>query len=145
MKQNYVQIYTNKGINKVSGGLELLFRIIAQEDSIYLGMFVANAQNRAIAQLENCYPHLTVEEYYVAGSLEAAEQSFQRIREALTSNYYSMVIVEGTDMAIAQGLLTPSQLYHLAESSSDKTGLVMIDRCAYLNSFLRNDAEVLIQ
>lgn len=140
MKLGQFQVYTGNGKGKTTAALGLAMRASGAGFKVYFCQFMKDADYSEIKSLR-LLPGITVEQF---GSglgllisrdaenpdLECARIGYEKLKAALTSGEYDVVIADEINCALMCGLLTEDQLLELADLRPETTELVFTGRGA---------------
>ncbi len=134
------QIYTGNGKGKTTAALGLALRASGAGFRIYFGQFIKDSEYSEIKRLREL-PGLTVEQYGkgngcligktpTESDIACAEKGLGRLREAMLSGKYNVVIADEINCAFGLNLLTGKQLEELAGQRPQDVELVFTGRWA---------------
>ncbi|HOU24460.1 MAG TPA: cob(I)yrinic acid a,c-diamide adenosyltransferase [Anaerolineae bacterium] len=144
-----VQVYTGDGKGKTTAALGLALRAAGAGMRVYIGQFLQGMHCGELESIQRLAPHITLEQYglnefvHVNGAspaqLSAAEHGLQRIRQALTSGEYDIVVADEINIAIFFHLLTEDQVLQLIDAKLPEVELVLTGRRAPASIIERAD------
>ena len=140
MELGQFQVYTGNGKGKTTAALGLALRACGAGLRVYLCQFMKYSESSEIAAL-NRMTGVTVEHFgSVRGLLlgrsversdiDCAAEAYHRVRRALCSGEYDVVIADEINCAMMFGLLSESDLLALADCRPAGTELVFTGRGA---------------
>lgn len=136
--QGLVQVYTGNGKGKTTAALGLILRACGAGMTVYLGQFLKRAEYSEHASLA-LLPGVTAEGYggerrigdpMTKEDLRLARRGLERLREALASERYGLVVADEIFVAVHTGLLSESDVLSLMDLRPPSTELVLTGRHA---------------
>lgn len=133
----YVQIYTGDGKGKTSASLGLIMRASGAGLRVYLGQFIKGGDYSEIKTLREKFPNVTVEQYGISGfikgnptneDIQAAEQGLQKIRQAMLSGEYDIIIADEANCAVTAGLFPVDKMITLIAEKPVHIELIITGR-----------------
>ena len=134
-----VQVYTGDGKGKTTAALGLIMRACGAGLKVYMGQFLKKRNCSEIKTLRKRFPCVAVEQYgrgcFVRGKpaaadFKAAEQGRRKLKKAMTSGKYDIVIADEINIAVSLRLLTVKQALDLIDDKPDNVELVFTGRNA---------------
>ena len=135
----YTQVYTGDGKGKTTAALGLALRAVGAGLRVYLGQFIKGGEYSEIKVLRTRFPEVTVEQYGAGrfilrtpspDDLEAARDGLARLRAAMCSGQYEVVIADEANTAMAAGLFPEEDLLSLMSDKPVTVELVLTGRGA---------------
>ncbi len=137
--KGYVQIYTGDGKGKTTAALGLALRATGAGLRVFLGQFIKGRASSELHALRERLPEVTVEQFghgrFIRGApapeeIAAARNGLTRIREALSSGRYDVVIADEACTAAQAGLFREDDLIALIDGRPAAVELVLTGRGA---------------
>jgi len=135
----YVQIYTGNGKGKTTAALGLAVRACGAGLRVYIGQFIKRGLYSEIKALNERFPDVTVEQYgrgsFVGAKpapedIEAAQEGLNKLRNAILSNTYGVVIADEICTASATGLFSTDEILRLIDTKPENVELILTGRSA---------------
>ncbi len=139
MAKGFVHVYTGNGKGKTTAAIGLVVRAAGRGMRCFVGQFLKSIPYGEVAMLrERCSDLVTVELFgrpgHVSGpnpeDVQAAESGLARVREALASGRYRVVVMDEVNVAMFYGLLTWDKVRSAVESRADGVEVVLTGRYA---------------
>jgi cob(I)alamin adenosyltransferase len=120
--RGFVQVYTGDGKGKTTAALGLALRAAGAGLKVFIGQFIKMGDYSEIKALERFPDLIRVEQFglgrFVGGKpspedIAAARSGLERVREAIASGEYQMVILEEANVAVKYGLFPVQELLRL--------------------------------
>src|SRR5210317_242263 len=111
--KGYVQIYTGNGKGKTTASLGLSLRAAGAGLKVFIAQFLKQGDYSEIKALERFSDLIKVEQYglgrFVKGKpteeeIQAAQKGLQKVKAAVLSGLYDVIVVEEGNVAAACGL-----------------------------------------
>lgn len=137
--KGYVQIYTGNGKGKTTASLGLSLRAAGAGLKVFIGQFLKQGDYSEIKALERFSGQIRIEQYglgqFIKGrpsgeEIQAAQKGLEKIRDAMLSGEYDLVVVEEGNVAAACGLFDVQLLLDLIADKPDNLELVITGRGA---------------
>jgi cob(I)alamin adenosyltransferase len=135
-----VQVYTGNGKGKTTAALGLALRAAGNGMRVYIGQFLKGYVYGELAAVQRLSPYVTMEQYgsdgwvHVSGGTPeqraAALEGFARVRQAMLSGEYEIVVADEINMALAFGVLTEEEVLELVDNKPAQVELVLTGRQA---------------
>ncbi len=135
-----VQVYTGDGKGKTTAALGLALRAAGHGMRTYIGQFLKGRHYGELESLRSLSKYITVEQYglnewvhvdsVTPEQQAAAQDGLKRIRQALHSGRYDIVILDEVNVALHFGLLTEEELLNLIDKKPAGVELVLTGRRA---------------
>ena len=140
MKKGQFQVYTGNGKGKTTAALGLTLRASGAGFKVYFCQFIKEGEFSEIKALRQL-PNVTVEQFGSGKGLlihrdaeltdlECAREGWNRLRAALVSGEYDVVIADEINCALMCKLLTEEDLLTLVDLRPEGTELVFTGRGA---------------
>ncbi len=141
LDRGYVQVYTGNGKGKTTAALGLTLRAVGAGLKVYIAQFLKGQDYSEIKCLnERFSDSVKVEQFgtprfVTTGSiteedLELAKEALRKIKEAMNSGEYDIVIMEEANVAAYLGLITPEDILDIIRNKPEKVELVITGRYA---------------
>lgn len=137
--KGYIQVYTGDGKGKTTAALGLSLRAAGAGLKVYIGQFLKKGDYSELKALRRLSDSITVEQFGLGRFIKnrpsdeevrAAQAGLAKIKTAMTSGQYDVVIVEEGNVAAACGLFSSRELVDLMEAKPDGVELVITGRNA---------------
>jgi cob(I)alamin adenosyltransferase len=138
-RKGFVHVYTGDGKGKTTAAIGLLVRACGAGMKVYLGQFFKRGDSSEIAVLRARFPEVIVETCgrgrFIRGKpaardVAAARRGLRRLRAAMLSGEYGLVIADEACPAVRAGLLAAGDLVRVAKDRPDGVELVFTGRGA---------------
>lgn len=139
MKQKgFVHLYTGNGKGKTTAAFGLALRAACAGMRVYIGQFVKGMEYSEL-KVQHYIPSIKIEQYGRDCFIEAdpepedfqcAEIGFEKIKAALQSEEYDMVILDEITVALYYKLVSLENLIEAVKSRNPKIEVVMTGRNA---------------
>ncbi len=135
----YIQIYTGDGKCKTTAALGLILRAVGAGLRVYLGQFIKGRDYSEIQILKARFPEVTVIQFghgrFIRGTpaekeIEAAVKGLEKLKEAMQSGRFDVVIGDEANTAVTAGLFSEEDLLALCDSKPETVELVLTGRGA---------------
>lgn len=140
IKNGMVQIYTGNGKGKTTAALGLALRAAGRDACTYIGQFLKGMHYGELDALSRFEGLITVEQFgrdgfiHVKGptdkDIEMARAGLEKVRSALTSGDYDIVVADEIFVAMHFKLLTIEEVLELIDIRPECVELVMTGRKA---------------
>lgn len=140
MRKGYIQVYTGNGKGKTTACLGLVLRACGAGLRVYLGQFIKAQQTSEIKSLKKRFPEVKVEQYgpecFIIGSpcikdRKIALAGFAKLKSAVMSGKYDLVIADEINPAVAIRLLPLKNVVRLIKAKPEHVELVLTGRSAH--------------
>ncbi len=140
--KGYFQIYTGNGKGKTTASLGLTLRAVGAGYNVYIGQFIKCAHEYSeIKTIRERFPEVVVEQYgtekgYILGrdkeqsDIEASQQGLAKLREAMMSSRYDLIIADEINCSLSLGLLELKNVIELVRLKPTDVELVFTGRGA---------------
>jgi len=139
LEQGYIQVYTGDGKGKTTAALGLAVRAAGHAMHTYIGQFMKAQYSGEKEALRN-HPFIVIEQYGnttfvrredVSSEHRAlAQERLQRIRQAMLSGQYDIIILDEINTAIWFGLVSLEQVLALLDQKPGYVELILTGRRA---------------
>ncbi len=140
LEKGLVQIYTGDGKGKTTAAIGLAIRAAGRDLNIFIGQFMKTPDYGEHKALERFSDQISMEQYGTKGfhmdegptekEKEKAEEGLEKIREAMLSQDYDIVIADEICVAYHFDLLKLEDLINLIEDRPENVELVLTGRKA---------------
>ena len=139
LNKGYVQVYTGDGKGKTTAALGLALRAAGHGMRTYVGQFMKGQPYGELEALRD-HPLITVEQYgdvrcirreeVTPAHLEQAERGLERVREAMCSGQYDLVVLDEVNVTIWFGLLEVGAVLGLLDQRPAGVEVILTGRRA---------------
>lgn len=139
LEKGFLHVYTGDGKGKTTAAVGLAVRAIGAGHSVFIGQFIKAKDSHEMSLLRNRCSEVDIEQFGdghfirsepTAIDLKRAKEGLERLRQALTSRCYNLVIADEANGAVAAGILTTDELLDLAKCRPANVELVITGRNA---------------
>ncbi|MFH1538554.1 MAG: cob(I)yrinic acid a,c-diamide adenosyltransferase [bacterium] len=140
LKKGYVQVYTGDGKGKTTAALGLAFRAMGAGMRTYIGQFMKGVHYGELDSAKAAAPHITIEQYgskkFVClgekdpKEVERAKKGLEKIRKAMSSGEYDIVVLDEACTALHFGLIEVSEVLELLKARPKNIELILTGRGA---------------
>lgn len=140
LEKGLVQIYTGDGKGKTTAAIGLAVRSVGRDLKVYLGQFMKCSEHGEHKALKRFSDGITLEQFgsgkfQIGGKpdkeeKEKAKKGLDKVKEALVSKEYYIVIADEICVAHHFGLLELEDILELFESRPENVELVLTGRKA---------------
>ena len=132
-KKGYIQVYTGDGKGKTTAALGLSIRAAGAGLKVFIGDY---SEIKSLKRFSDC---ITVEQFglgrFYKGKpspedISAAQKGLHRIREAMSSGEYDLIILEEANVAVKCGLFNVEDLLEILNHKPEEIELVLTGRGA---------------
>lgn len=139
--RGYVQIYTGTGKGKTTAALGLALRACGHGIKTYIGQFMKGHNYGEIKAARLIKPFVKIERYgrkaFVhkegkidKADIELAKKGMEKIKKAVFSNDYGIVVLDEILTAIFFGLIPKEEVLELIEKKPENVEIVLTGRYA---------------
>lgn len=137
--KGYVQVYTGDGKGKTTAALGLSLRAAGAGLRVYICQFMKSGDFSEIKALKNFSDLITIEQFgtgrFVKGKpsseeIEAGRRGLARLKEAVDSGGFDVVVAEEANVAVACGLFPVAMLCDIIDHKPEQVELVITGRDA---------------
>jgi cob(I)alamin adenosyltransferase len=146
--QGYIQVYTGDGKCKTTAALGLAVRAVGAGLRVFFGQFIKGGEYSETKVLKARFPEVVLEQFGAGGfirgqpspeDLRAAREGLARVRSALQSGQYDVVIADEANTAMALGLFAEADLVDLMQAKPANVELILTGRGAGREVLARAD------
>lgn len=138
MEQGQIQVYTGNGKGKTTAAIGLSIRALGAGKKVYMGQFIKDMEYSECSILK-ALPGMTLELYGSGDGcfidrvpqqkdLDAAAEGIQKIKDAMTSGQYDVIIADEINVAWALKLLEKEAFLGLVDSKPEDVELIFTGR-----------------
>ncbi len=144
----YVQVYTGDGKGKTTAAIGLAVRACGAGLRVYFAQFIKAGDSSEIRWLQKFCSQMRIEAFgrgrFLRGrpapeDLALASQGLERLRQAVTSGEFDLVVADEANGAVQAGLLSISDLLALIDIRKPDVELVFTGRNAHPELIERAD------
>jgi cob(I)alamin adenosyltransferase len=138
-QRGYTQVYTGNGKGKTTAAVGLAVRAAGAGLKVLIAQFIKMGEYSEIKALQRFSDLITVEQFglgrFIKGKpapedIEAAQQGLVRVKAALASDEYNIIIMEEANVAAGLGLFAVEDLVEIVINKADDKELVITGRGA---------------
>ena len=139
LRRGYVQVYTGDGKGKTTAALGLALRASGHGLRSYIGQFMKGQRYGELEALRD-HPLITIEQYgdvrcirreeVTPEHVAQAQQGLDRVRRALLSGEYDIVVLDEVNVTIWFGLLAVEDVLALLDQRPEHVEMVLTGRRA---------------
>jgi len=146
--KGYVQVYTGNGKGKTTAALGLIVRACGAGLRVYFCQFIKGGICNEIKTLKKRFCDVTIQQCgrgrFIRGrpsreDIKLAHRGLEKLRVAMLSGKYDVMIADEANCAISCGLFTTSELMKLIDEKPDHVELVFTGRSASKRLIARAD------
>lgn len=137
--KGYIQVYTGDGKGKTTAALGLAIRAAGAKLRVFIAQFIKMGEYSEIKALKRLEDLITVEQFgrgrFIQGppaaeDIKAAQTGLEKIKKALFSNEYDVVIMEEGNVAVKLGLLSIQDILDIMTQKPENVELIITGRDA---------------
>jgi cob(I)alamin adenosyltransferase len=138
MEKGYIQVYTGSGKGKTTAALGLALRALCAGSRVFFGQFMKGQDYSELKATEH-FDALAMEQFgdarFVKGKpsaedAERARRGLARMREALASGAYDLVVFDELNTALHFGMVGVDEALAVLEEKPEWTEVVLTGRGA---------------
>ena len=135
--KGYTHIYTGNGKGKTTAALGLAIRAAGAGLQVFLAQFIKGQQYSELKSLSRLSDQITVEQFGLlrfingkpsASDIEAAQDGLERVKSAMLSGRFDVIIVDEGNVAVTYGLLSKQDLLDLIAMKPETLELIITGR-----------------
>ena len=139
MKKGYIHVYTGDGKGKTTAALGLIVRACGAGLRVYLCQFIKGGIYSEIKTLKKRFCDVTLQQCgngcFIKGKpsqkdIELAHRGLEKLRTAVSSGKYDVIIADEANCAVSCGLFTIMELLQLIDEKPDHVELIFTGRSA---------------
>ncbi len=143
-----VQVYTGDGKGKSTAAFGLAIRAMGAGLRVYIGQFVKGPEKYSeIKALEKFGDQITIEQFGLGrfirtpteDDIQAAQNGLQKVRAAILSDTYDLVIMDEANIAVSYNLFDIADLLQVISTKPAAVELVITGRNAHPELVARAD------
>jgi len=137
--KGYVQVYTGNGKGKTTAALGLIVRACGAGLKVYLCQFIKGGICSELKTLKKRFCDVTIQQCgrgcFIKGKpsaddIKLAKKGLAKLRSAVLSGEYDLVIADEANCAISCGILTTAELLNLIDDKPSHVELIFTGRSA---------------
>jgi cob(I)alamin adenosyltransferase len=137
--RGYVQVYTGNGKGKTTAALGLALRAVGANLKVYIAQFAKSGEYSEINALKQYRESITIQQFgrigFINGDpddndIQAAREGLEKVKEAMCSGKYDVVILDEANIATSYRLLSVDELLAFIEAKPEHIELVITGRDA---------------
>ncbi len=138
-QKGYTQVYTGNGKGKTTAAVGLAVRAAGAGLKVLIAQFIKMGEYSEIKALQRFSDLITVEQFglgrFIKGKpapedIAAAQKGLARVKAAMASDEYNIIIMEEANVAAGLGLFPVEDLVEIVINKADDTELVITGRGA---------------
>ena len=138
-QRGYTQVYTGNGKGKTTAALGLAIRAAGAGLKVFIAQFIKMGEYSEIKALQRFSDLITVEQFglgrFIKGQpapedIEAAQKGLERVKAAMASDEYNIIIMEEANVAAKLGLFALEDLIEIIINKANDKELVITGRGA---------------
>ena len=139
ISKGYVQVYTGDGKGKTTAALGLALRASGHGMHTYIGQFMKGQIYGELEALRD-HPYITIEQYgdvrcirreeVTSDHVAQAQRGLERVREAMLSGEYDIVVLDEVNVTIWFGLLTVKEVLAFLDEKPERVEVILTGRRA---------------
>ncbi|MBP2028181.1 cob(I)alamin adenosyltransferase [Acetoanaerobium pronyense] len=138
MEKGYIQVYTGNGKGKTTAALGLCLRAICAGKKVFFGQFL-KGQHYSELDAVKYLPNFHIEQFggvcFVNENpkeedIKDAQRGLQRMKEALVSKDYDIVVFDEINIALYFKLISVDEVLEVLSLKEDKTEVILTGRYA---------------
>ncbi len=136
----YIQVYTGNGKGKTTAALGLCLRAIGAGLTVFVAQFIKRGDYSEIKALGAFPDKIHIEQFGLGRfirrnpapeDIAAAEKGLERVRAAMVSGCYDVVVMDEANCALAAGLFSETDLLAVMDEKPAAVELVITGRGAH--------------
>lgn len=137
--KGYIQVYTGNGKGKTTAALGLSLRAAGAGLRVYIAQFLKSGDYSEVKALKRFEDLIQLEQFgqnhFIKGKpsssdIKLAKQGLEKVKSALTSKTYDVIIMEEANVAVSLGLFSVQDLLDIVSSKPSDKELVITGRGA---------------
>jgi len=138
-EKKFVQLYTGNGKGKTTAAIGLAIRAAGHGMKTYIGQFMKGQVYGELTALEN-HPFITIEQYgdtkcirkedVTQNHMDQARQGLDRIKDAMLSGQYDMLVMDEINVTVWFGLLSAEDVLDVLNKRPDNIEVILTGRNA---------------
>ncbi len=140
MRKGYIQVYTGNGKGKTTAALGLSLRAAGAGFKVFIAQFIKKRRCSEHAIIRERFSDLITVEQFGEGlilkrpttqsDMMAAQKGLAKIRNAMESNEYDIVILDEVNVAVHYNLISLADLLDIMKKKPEGVELVITGRYA---------------
>lgn len=137
--KKFVQVYTGNGKGKTTAAIGLSVRAAGHGLKTYIGQFMKGQFYGELSALKN-FPLITIEQYGDPGCIrkedvtpnhvDQAHRGLEKIKAAMHSGQYDILVLDEVNVAVWFGLLTVEEVLAVLDQRPDHIEVILTGRNA---------------
>lgn len=136
--KGYIQVYTGNGKGKTTAALGIALRCLCAGNKVFFGQFMKGQDYSELKAVEY-FPNLAMEQFgnlcFVNGKpaaedYEGARKGLARMKDALSSGRYDMVVFDEINTALFFHLLEVEEVLEVLDQKPENTEVILTGRYA---------------
>lgn len=137
--KGYVQVYTGNGKGKTTAALGLALRAVGANLKVYIAQFAKSGEYSEVNALGQYRESITIRQFgrigFINGDsddndIQAAREGLNKVKEAMCSGTYDVVILDEANIATRYQLLSVDELLAFIEAKPEHVELIITGRDA---------------
>lgn len=137
--KGYIQVYTGNGKGKTTAALGLSLRAAGAGLRVYIAQFLKAGDYSEIKALQRYSDQITIEQFGLnhfikekpsSEDINAAQEGLRKVKSALTSDKYDVIIMEEANVAVTLGLFSIQDMLDIVSIKPKNKELVITGRGA---------------
>ena len=138
-EKKYIQLYTGDGKGKTTAAIGLAVRAAGHGMKTYIGQFMKGQSYGELSVLKN-HPLITIEQYgdpkcirkedVIEKHIEQARQGLEKIRAAMQSGLYDILVLDEINVAVWFGLLPSKDVIDILDRRPENIEVILTGRNA---------------
>ena len=139
LKKGYIQIYTGNGKGKTTAALGLALRAAGHGMRTYIAQFMKGQSYGELKSIQ-LIPEIKIEQFgrdsfvhvekETAEDIQLARQGLEKVKQAMKSGTYQVIILDEVNVAIHFKLLSVSEVLECISAKPPETELILTGRRA---------------
>ena len=141
LDKGYVQVYTGNGKGKTTAALGLTLRAVGAGLRVYIAQFLKGQDYSEVKCIKERFSDLVDIEQFgtprfvTTGTITdediaLAKKALEKIKSAMLSGKYDIVIMEEANVAAYLGLISPKDILDMIDAKPDNVELIITGRYA---------------
>jgi len=137
--KRFVHLYTGNGKGKTTAAIGLAIRAAGHGMKTYIGQFMKGQLYGELTEL-NAHPLVTIEQYgdpvcirkedVTQNHIDQARQGLERIREAMFSGQYDILVMDEINVTVWFGLLSADEVIDVLNQRPENMEVILTGRNA---------------
>ncbi len=137
--KKFIHLYTGNGKGKTTAAIGLAIRAAGHGMKTYIGQFMKGQLYGELTELKN-HPLITIEQYgdtkcirkedVTQSHIDQAHQGLERIREAMCSGQYDILVMDEINVTVWFGLLSADEVIDVLNQRPENLEVILTGRNA---------------